>query len=168
MITLHPLTRDVIAEVIAANRASVAFHHPWITAPCQPAAFEEVFAAIDSDRAAVLLARATDSDALVGLLNFSQIARKGFQNAYLGFYGMIGQTGGGRMTEAVRTGLAHAFGPIGLHRIEANVQPGNARSLALVARAGFRKEGFSPRYHQVGGKWRDHERWACLSDEFSA
>jgi ribosomal-protein-alanine N-acetyltransferase len=70
------------------------------------------------------------------------------------------------MTEAVRQALAYAFDEVGLHRLEANIQPGNARSIALVRRLGFRLEGFSPRYLKIDGEWRDHERWAMLADEF--
>ena len=52
--------------------------------------------------------------------------------------------------------------------VEANIQPENAASLALVKRLGFRKEGFSPGFLKVGGVWRDHERWAMLADEWLA
>ncbi len=64
--------------------------------------------------------------------------------------------------------LRRAFGPIGLHRVEANVQPDNARSIALVERLGFRREGYSPKYLKIGGRWRDHVRYALLADEFAA
>jgi ribosomal-protein-alanine N-acetyltransferase len=59
------------------------------------------------------------------------------------------------------------FGDLGLHRVEANIQPGNTRSIGLVQRLGFEKEGFSRRYLKVGGEWRDHERWALLAEDFS-
>ena len=69
------------------------------------------------------------------------------------------------MTEAVRLAAAHAFGVLGLHRLEANIQPGNLRSIALAKRLGFRLEEFSPCCLRIGGEWRDHERWALLADD---
>lgn len=68
------------------------------------------------------------------------------------------------MTKGVELACRHAFNELGLHRLEANIQPENAASLALVKRIGFQKEGFSARYLKISGEWRDHERWALLSD----
>lgn len=68
------------------------------------------------------------------------------------------------MTEALRAAVSYAFGDLGLHRLEANIQPENVASIALVRRLGFQKEGFSPSYLRLGGQWRDHERWALLAD----
>ena len=64
--------------------------------------------------------------------------------------------------------LDQAFTTLGLHRIEANIQPENEASLALVRGLGFRKEGFSLAYLKIGGEWRDHERWAILAEEWLA
>ena len=101
------------------------------------------------------------------MINLSQIFRKGFQNAYLGYYGMVAFAGRGLMTEAVRLATRYAFDEIGRHRLEANIQPANLASIALAKRIGFRREGFSPRYLRIGGVWCDHERWALLADEES-
>jgi ribosomal-protein-alanine N-acetyltransferase len=70
------------------------------------------------------------------------------------------------MLEGVGLVLSRAFGPLRLHRVEANVQPGNERSKALVRRLGFTKEGYSERYLKIGGRWRDHERWAILAENW--
>jgi ribosomal-protein-alanine N-acetyltransferase len=72
------------------------------------------------------------------------------------------------MAEGIELVLRHAFGALGLHRLEANIQPGNDRSIALAKRAGFRLEGFSPRYLKIDGRWRDHERWAILAEEWAS
>lgn len=70
------------------------------------------------------------------------------------------------MTEAMQLMLRYAFERLRLHRIEANVQPENSPSLALVKRAGFIREGYSRRYLKVCGRWRDHERWAILAEDW--
>ena len=101
----------------------------------------------------------------MGVVNLSAIVAGMFQSAYLAYYGMVALAGHGLMTEVVQLATAHAFGVLGLHRLEANIQPGNSCSIALVKQLGFRLEGFSPRYLRIGGEWRDHERWALLADE---
>jgi ribosomal-protein-alanine N-acetyltransferase len=71
------------------------------------------------------------------------------------------------MTQGLRAVLDVAFADLGLHRVETNIQPANRRSLALVQRLGFEKEGTSPRYLMVEGDWRDHERWAMRSENWT-
>lgn len=60
--------------------------------------------------------------------------------------------------------MRHAFGPLGLNRLEANIQPGNTASPGLVRRVGFRHEGFSPDFLRLDGAWRGHERWVVTAD----
>jgi ribosomal-protein-alanine N-acetyltransferase len=76
--------------------------------------------------------------------------------------------GKGYMTEGMMLVLRYAFTKMKLHRLEANIQPGNTASIALVKRLGFTKEGFSRRYLKVSGRWCDHERWAIISDDWRA
>jgi ribosomal-protein-alanine N-acetyltransferase len=99
---------------------------------------------------------------LAGYVALSNLVRGAFRSAYLGYYAFAGCERRGLMSAGLRVVLAHARGELGLHRLEANIQPGNVASLALIRRLGFRCEGYSPRYLKIGGRWRDHERWAIL------
>jgi ribosomal-protein-alanine N-acetyltransferase len=95
-----------------------------------------------------------------------EVGERVYLSAYLGYYAEQPYNGQGYMTEGMRLVLRRSFIVMRLHRVEANVQPENAASIALVKRAGFRSEGFSPRYLKVAGRWRDHQRWAILSDDW--
>ena len=155
-------------EFTSLMRASRAFHSPWATAPTDDGLFAAYL--VDARRAdfeAMLLCR-TEDDAIVGFFNLSQIVRRGFQSAYLGYAAGKPFAGRGYMRDGLELVLRHAFATLRLHRVEANIQPTNASSLALARGAGFRREGFSPRYLKIGGRWRDHERWAILAEEWRA
>jgi ribosomal-protein-alanine N-acetyltransferase len=141
---------------------------PWIYMPDTPAQYAAYLARVDDPRAAPYLACRSEDGAIVGFLNLSEIVRGAFKSAFLGYGGVARFTGQGYMTEAMRLLLREAFTTVGLHRLEANIQPGNAASLALAKRCGFQKEGFSPRYLKVGGRWRDHERWAIREETWRA
>lgn len=155
------------ADVLAMNRASRRFHQPWAHPPQDRVGYRELLARTEREDTEPFLARRRDDGALVGVLVLSQIFRFAFQNACIGYYAHAEHAGQGYMSEALALVLDEAFGPLRLHRVEANIQPGNDASMALARRAGFRREGFSPRYLKIGGRWRDHERFALLADEWA-
>jgi ribosomal-protein-alanine N-acetyltransferase len=128
--------------------------------------FEELLRVADTEATQSFLVCRVADDVVVGTTTLSQIFRKAFQNAYLGYMLFAGFTGNGYMTQAVAAALDKAFGELKLHRVEANVQPENKPSIAVLKRNGFTKEGFSRRYLKIGGKWRDHERWAIIREDF--
>jgi ribosomal-protein-alanine N-acetyltransferase len=70
------------------------------------------------------------------------------------------------MNAGLRLILQTVFEDLKLHRLEANIQPENNRSIHLVKNNGFRKEGYSPRYLKINGVWRDHERWAMTFEDW--
>ena len=70
------------------------------------------------------------------------------------------------MREGLILTIRHAFRELRLHRLEANIQPINTRSIALVQSLGFRLEGYSPKYLKISGRWRDHERYALLAPQW--
>lgn len=164
-ITLARVRRADAADLIAANQANRAYHLPWVDPFVDQAGFDGWFADAMTGAQVSLIGREMRGGRIVGVFNISQIFMRGFQSAYIGFYGMAGTGGRGLMTQALNQAVDYGFSEIGLHRIEANVQPGNTRSLGLVERAGFKREGSSPRYLRIGGVWCDHERWAKLVDE---
>lgn len=161
-------------EYLALRRVSASLHGPWEPAPeagqdpFGPEAFAVYLARVARDDFDCLLVRRVEDDALVGAINLSLIVRGPLQSAYLGYWVGLPYAGQGYMTEALQQMLARAFEMLRLHRVEANIQPDNQRSLALAARVGFRREGYSPRYLRIDGQWRDHERWALLEEDWRA
>jgi len=163
---LEPPTMDRADEFIAAARRSRRLHHPWLHAPDTPERYEDfVGRSNGSTRRSYLVCR-RDDDALAGTVNVSEITRGARQNASIGYCVFVPWNGQGLMEAGLRLVLDQCFGPLRLHRVEASIQPDNTRSTALIARIGFRREGFSPRYLKIGGRWRDHEHWALLREEW--
>ena len=152
-------------EFLALVRGSRDLHHPWAYPPERADQFDELVARSRREDVVTLLGCRTDDDAIFGVFTISQIVRGAFQSAYLGYYGHAEYAGQGYMRAALELVLDRAFGPLALHRVEANIQPGNAPSIALALGAGFRLEGFSPRYLLIGGRWRDHERYAITAED---
>jgi len=154
--------RERFIELVKASRT---LHASWVHAPRDAQSYAAFLrrAHTPTDER-VLVCRNEDGD-LVGTYHLSQIVRGPFRNAYVGYYGFEPHANQGYMGEGLSLLLKHAFGPLGLHRVEANIQPGNVASIALVKSAGFRLEGFSPRYLKVAGRWRDHERWAITVED---
>jgi ribosomal-protein-alanine N-acetyltransferase len=153
---------------VAATRSSRRLHRPWVSPAATPEAFEELLERARTSEFEPMLARRLDDGAIVGFANISQIIRGPLQSGFLGYGGVAGQTGQGYMTEAIGLVLRRAFTELRVHRLEANIQPANAASIALARRCGFEYEGFSPRYLKVGGRWRDHERWAIGAEQWRA
>src|SRR6201991_642016 len=167
-VRLRVLTREDRVEFLALARESRRLHRPWTYPPERADQFDELYSRSRREDFLCLLACTVDTDEIAGVFTISQIVRGAFQSAYLGYYAHEAHAGQGLMREALEQVLGHAFGPLGLHRVEANIQPGNAPSIALARGAGFRLEGFSPRYLLIGGQWRDHERYAITTDEWAA
>lgn len=153
-------------EFLAAVERSRGLHHPWVAAPDTPNAFREYFSKQQDPRFAAFFIWIKESRELVGVVNLSEIVHGAFRSAYLGYYAFVPYAGRGLMKDGLAQVITHAFGTLKLHRLEANIQPGNQRSKALVQALGFRLEGFSPRYLKINGRWRDHERWAILSEDW--
>ncbi|MGH3821946.1 MAG: GNAT family N-acetyltransferase [Pseudonocardiaceae bacterium] len=100
-----------------------------------------------------------------GQLTLGNVVRGSLRSGWVGYWVESGAAGGGVGTGAVALAVDHAFGPVGLHRVEATVRPENAASLRVLAKLGFRDEGLLQRYLEVDGAWRDHRLLALTRDE---
>ncbi|MGB9148797.1 MAG: GNAT family protein [Burkholderiales bacterium] len=163
---IRPLAARDETEWTRLNRASLDLHRRWFAPPTTPAQFRKYFLGEKTGNKLTLLVCLKSNGAIIGTISLSQIFYGAFCSCYMGYAVGAPYSKHGYMTEGMRLSLKHAFGTLKLHRVEANIQPGNSASLALVRRVGFQREGYSPRYLKIAGRWRDHERWAMLKENF--
>ena len=152
-------------EWLSAARRSSGLHSPWVTAPQTRTALRDTLKRLEQSQYLSYFVISPENE-LAGVINANEIVRGAFQSAYLGYYALLPHARQGYMTEGLALVLTELFRSHRLHRVEANIQPGNLRSLALVRRLGFRFEGVAKRYLKIRGRWRDHQHWALLAEEW--
>ncbi len=176
-LTLRPPRASDVAGYLAALRRNEAHLRPW--SPLRVGDGRRVTLATVSrdvavaraswrrDEAYTFLFWQRDEPDVVGRLTLGRVIRGPFQNAFLGYWVDAAAQGQGMMTEAVRAAVSFAFGPLGLHRVQASIMPRNLASVRVVTKAGFRNEGRSARYLQIAGKWEDHDIFALTREDWS-
>ena len=165
-VTLAPISPTRKDEFLNLVRQSLVFHRNLVQPPATEAKFLEFHKRSRRKSAKSFFILEIVTKRLVGVVNVSNIVRGYFQSAYLGYYVFKPFANKGYMSEALHLVLKEAFTKLDLHRLEANIQTSNRPSKHVVQNLGFRLEGFSPRYLQVKGKWRDHERWAITIEDW--
>jgi ribosomal-protein-alanine N-acetyltransferase len=162
---IRHFTHEDGAEFTARARESKDLHHPWLFPPDSASAYAAYAGRLieDPTKAGFLVCEMGDG-AIAGFININNIVEGGFQCGALGYGAFAHAAGQGLMREGLNLVVGHAFGPMRLHRLEINVQPTNAASIALARNCGFRLEGFSPNMIFIDGAWRDHERWAITAE----
>jgi len=154
-------------EAFVAGVATSADLHGAFVSPARDRAAYDAYIARRGASFVPLGVFRNEDGSLVGVFNISQIVLGLFCSAYLGFYAFAPYARQGYMREGLELVLHLAFEHVGLHRLEANIQPGNTNSIALIRRVGFQREGYSPGYLFIAGAWRDHERWAIRREIWS-
>ncbi|MFJ3205192.1 GNAT family N-acetyltransferase [Streptomyces sp. NPDC086989] len=162
-VELCPLTLADQDEFCSLVRASAELHSPWMQLPATAQEFQGWMSRFGDGTNLGFLIRVLETGAAAGMVNINSIIRGRYQGASLGYAAFTPSVGRGYMAEGLTVALRHAFGDLRLHRLEANIQPGNRASLALVQRLGFRYEGISHAYLYIDGAWRDHERWSLTA-----
>ncbi|GAA3225254.1 GNAT family protein [Actinocorallia longicatena] len=153
-----------LEEFVGLAVESVELHAGRVYTPVTPEGFEEYLGRFGGGEAEAFLIRRGGEGGAVGLVTISGIVRGPYQRGVLGYAGFASGVGKGYVTEGVGLAVRYGFGRLGLHRLEADVEPDNVASLRLVERLGFRREGYSPGFIQLDGRWRDYERWAITPE----
>jgi [ribosomal protein S5]-alanine N-acetyltransferase len=166
----EPHEAAVVAAYVQRNREHLG---PWEPDP-PPGFHDEAFwwerlaqlrreQAEDRQLRVHLFEKGTPAARVIGSVGLSNIVRGAFHNAQVGFGLDHAVEGRGLMREALEAVIAHAFGPMNLHRLEANHQPHNLRSAGLLRRLGFVPTGYARDYLRIGGEWRDHVQTARIN-----
>ncbi|MFC7376630.1 MULTISPECIES: GNAT family N-acetyltransferase [unclassified Brachybacterium] len=175
---LAPSDAPALAELESRNRERLLIGAPertanWFTEAGQRAAIAQAVEDREAGRGLPLTIwlEENGSSRLVGRLSFTGIVRGAAEFASLGYWVDHADTGRGIATHAVRAAIAVAFGGLGLHRLQAEVQVGNDASVRVLQRCGFAEFGLAPSFLRLGGQWADcrlfqlvNERWRPPGD----
>jgi ribosomal-protein-alanine N-acetyltransferase len=107
----------------------------------------------------------TGDNALVGGLTLANIRRGVAQAGSIGYWVGAPFARHGYMTAALRALVPFSFRTLRLHRLEAACIPGNAASIGLLEKIGFKREGYARGYLCINGMWQDHLLYARLQDD---
>jgi [ribosomal protein S5]-alanine N-acetyltransferase len=163
---LERLTKKHVKEYLAAVRRSRRLHRNLVALPASEEGYFKWLKWSRRESQQHFFITLPESGELAGMVMLSEIVRGYVQSAYLAYCAFVPHAGQGLTRDGVQQGIRYAFEELRLHRLEACIQPWNARSIELVRGLGFRFEGYSPRSIKVSGRWRDHERWALLREEW--
>jgi len=110
-----------------------------------------------------LILRKAD-EKLIGSVHFLNVIRGSFQSCQLSYKLDEDKNNNGYMTEALIPAVKFIFEKQKLHRIEANVMPGNGSSLRILEKLGFEREGVARKYLKINGAWEDHIHMVKLNE----
>jgi len=162
-VTLRPLAGRDQEEFLRLVEVSRELHRPWTSPPATAEAFQAYVTRYAGPDEEALLVCLRDTGAIAGMVNINSIIRGRFQCGSIAYFAFAPTAGQGYMSEGLDLVVRHAFEELRLHRLEAQIQPGNLASLKLIQRIGFRYEGCSPELLFIDGAWQDHERWAITT-----
>ena len=175
-LVLRPPRTNDVGEIRRLLRQNHEHLKPWNPAPPpgdDPTSITEVSKTVLRQRrewkrgsSFVFMVAPRDEPAkFIGKIALNGVMRGAMYGAYLGYWMDVDHQGKGMVTEAIGAVLDFAFGAAGLHRIQAEIMPRNSRSLRVIEKLGFRREGYAERYLQIAGQWEDHILFAKTREE---
>jgi ribosomal-protein-alanine N-acetyltransferase len=118
-----------------------------------------------SGLAVPLLVFRRQDEVLVGGLTIGYIRRGAAQSCMIGYWMGEKYAGQGHMLAALQVAIPYIYTGLQLHRIEAACIPENWKSIRLLEKAGFEREGVLRRYLKINGEWRDHVMFSRLAED---
>ena len=173
-VELHPLRRSDAGEWSHVRLANEDWLARWEPSGPQPWAERHTPAAFRMVRRRVLQRARMGltlpftvrvEGRLAGQVTIDNVVRGALRSGNIGYWLDRSVAGRGMGSLAVALACDHAFGPVGLHRIQADIRPENGPSQRLVERLGFQREGLFRRYLDIDGDWRDHYAYALLAED---
>lgn len=173
-VTLRPLRRRDSADWERLQLANQTWLSPW--EPSAPASWAVRHSRGNFRRMVRALRRRANlgqclpfavlvDGKFAGQLTVDNVVRGVLRSAHLGYWIDQAVAGQGHMSLAVAVVVDHCFGPVGLHRLQADIRPENGPSRALVSGLGFREEALFTRYLDIDGDWRDHIGYALTTED---
>lgn len=175
-LVLRPPRTGDVAEIRRLLRDNHAHLKSWNPAPRpgeDPSSITEVSKTVLRHRRdwkhgngyVFMVAQRESPARLVGKIALTGIMRGAMYGAHLGYWVAADAQGKGFATEGIAAVVAFAFGAAGLHRVQAAIMPRNERSLRVIEKLGFRREGYAQRYLHIAGEWEDHVLFATTREE---
>jgi ribosomal-protein-alanine N-acetyltransferase len=162
---IRPLARDDAEGLTALRRRNRAKLEPWELDSDDP----ELWYSVDGIRAWITDGQArfaiVEDGELAGMLSLTGIERGPIQTAMLSYFVDEERSGRGLATRAVGEAVAHAFGELGLHRVEAGTAVANVASQRVLEHNRFTLVGTLRRHLLLRGVWTDHLLWERLADD---
>ena len=171
---LHPLRRRDADEWSRLRRANEDWLSPWEPSSPVPWSDRHTPASYRAMRRAVARRARLGTSVplavrvegrLAGQVTLDNIVRGAMRGGHLGYWIDRRVAGQGMASLAVALVCDHAFGAVGLHRVQADIRPENGPSRRLVERLGFQREGLLRRLLDIDGDWRDHLAYALLAED---
>ena len=105
---------------------------------------------------------------VVGRIILNGVVRGAFQSASVGYWVAESAAGRGVASAALASMIEHAFGELGLHRLQAETTLTNEASTRVLAKAGFELYGVAPQYLCIGGRWQEHRMFQLLNQSWTS
>jgi len=176
-IRVRPLSRGDARDWCELRRRNHDWLQPWEstvphaprswTGPVTRATYRRMLRSMRRQaRAGVALPFAVDADRrLVGQVTVTAITRGSLQSGTVGYWVDQSVAGRGIIPTAVALVVDHCLTTVGLHRVEVNIRPENARSRRVADKLGFRNEGLRQGYLHIDGRWCDHVCYALTVED---